>query len=213
MGVVRQARFWIALLAEILLLVALHRFDDWHYAQMPVKFVEIAVLSGIAFFAATSFFGQAQIGRWAAPIFWGVAILLRVLVLPLEPGDDLWRYQWDGKIQQSGYNPYVLSPNDEQLLPLRAQFPDWNRINHRDYSAIYPPGTELVFAGLSRFSAGALTYKLLFAVADLGTIAVLLRLIGGRERHYDAAWYAWNPLVVYSFAGAAHFDSLMIFPM
>jgi alpha-1,6-mannosyltransferase len=38
-------------------------------------------------------------------------------------------------------------------------------------------------------------------------------LIGGRERYLDSVWYAWNPLVVYSFAGAAHFDSLMILPM
>jgi hypothetical protein len=213
MRIVRQARFWLALLAEILLLVALHRFDDWHYAEMPVKFVETAVLCGIAFLAAACFFGQAQLGRWVGLVFWGVAILLRIFVLPLEPGDDLWRYQWEGKIQQAGYNPYLLSPNDERLVPLRAQFPDWSRINHRDFSAIYPPGTELIFAGLSRSSAGTLTYKLLFALADLGAIAILLRLIGGRERYVDAAWYAWNPLVVYSFAGAAHFDSLMILPM
>jgi hypothetical protein len=213
MRVVRQARFWLALLAEILLLVALHRFDDWHYAEMPVKFVETAVLCGIAFLAAASFFSQAQLGRWVGLVFWGVAILLRIFVLPLEPGDDLWRYQWEGKIQQAGYNPYLLSPNDERLVPLRAQFPDWSRINHRDFSAIYPPGSELIFAGLSRSSAGTLTYKLLFALADLGAIAILLRLIGGRERYVDAAWYAWNPLVVYSFAGAAHFDSLMILPM
>ena len=56
-------------------------------------------------------------------------------------------------------------------------------------------------------------YKLLFAAADLGAVAILLQLLGGRERCADAAWYAWNPLVVYSFAGAAHFDSLMILPM
>ena len=61
--------------------------------------------------------------------------------------------------------------------------------------------------------AGPLAYKLIFAAADLAAIAVLLRLIGGSTRFADAAWYAWNPLVVYSFAGAAHFDSLMILPM
>ena len=47
-------RFWFAILVEILLLAALHRFDDWHYATMPVKFVETAVLCGIVFFAAAS---------------------------------------------------------------------------------------------------------------------------------------------------------------
>ena len=210
MRFVRQARFGLALLAEIGLFALLHRFDDWHYAEMPVKFVETAVLCGIAFFAATSFFDQAQLGRWTGIVFWSVAILLRLLALPLAPGDDLWRYQWEGKVQLAGFNPYLLSPNDERLAALRPEFPEWGEINHRDYSAIYPPGIELIFAGLSRVSAGALIYKLLFAVADLAAIAILLRLIGGRERYRDASWYAWNPLVIYSFAGAAHFDSLMI---
>jgi alpha-1,6-mannosyltransferase len=210
---VRQARLWLALLAEIILFASLHRFDDWHYATMPLKFVETAVLCGIAFFAATSFFAQLPAGRLAKAVFWGVAILLRLVALPLEPGDDIWRYQWEGKVQNAGFNPYLLAPNDERLVSLREQFPDWNQINHRDFSAIYPPGIELIFAAFSRFGSGPLGYKLLFAAADLGAIALLLALIGGRASHSDAAWYAWNPLVVYSFAGAAHFDSLMILPM
>jgi hypothetical protein len=210
---VRHARLWFALLAEILLLGALHRFDDWRYADMPVKFVETTVLCGIVFFAAASFFAQVASSRRAVVIFWVGAVLLRVVALPLEPGDDLWRYQWEGKVQNLGFNPYVLAPNDETLVPLRAEFANWSQINHRDYSAIYPPGTELVFAALSRFGAGPLVYKLLFAAADLAAIGVLLRLIGGSTRFADAAWYAWNPLVVYSFAGAAHFDSLMILPL
>lgn len=213
MAFVRQARLWLALLAEIILFATLHRFDDWHYATMPLKFVETAVLCGIAFFAATSFFAQLPAGRLVKGIFWGVVILLRLVALPLEPGDDIWRYQWEGKVQNAGFNPYLLAPNDERLRSVREQFPDWNQINHRDFSAIYPPGIELIFAALSRFGTGALGYKLLFAAADLGAIALLLRLIGGRAPHFDAAWYAWNPLVVYSFAGAAHFDSLMILPM
>ena len=179
----RQALLWLALLAEILLLAALHRFDDWRYATMPVKFVETAVLCGIAFFAAASAFARsaARDGRRRS-IFWSVAILLRLVALPLEPGDDIWRYQWEGKVQNAGFNPYVLAPNDDQLAPVRTQFPDWSQINHRDFSAIYPPGTELIFAALSRFAAGPLAYKLLFAAADLCAIAVLLRS-DRRSRH------------------------------
>ncbi len=213
MALVRQARFWLALLAELVLLFLLHRFDDWRYAEMPVKFVEVAILSGIAFFAAASAFPRFASNRQTMLVFWGGALLLRLVVLPLEPGDDIWRYQWEGEVQNAGFNPYLLAPNDDRLLAVRKEFPAWSQINHRDYSAIYPPGMELIFAALNRFAAGAIAYKLLFAAADLGVIAILLRLIGGPTRYLDAAWYAWNPLVVYSFAGAAHFDSLMILPM
>jgi len=38
-------------------------------------------------------------------------------------------------------------------------------------------------------------------------------LLAGASRYANAAWYAWNPLVVYSFAGSAHFDSFMILTM
>ena len=213
MAFVRQRRLWLALLAEVLLCAALQRFDDWRYATMPVKFVETALFCGIAFYAAVSEFVRLPAGRLATVTFWSVAVLLRLLVLPLTPGDDLWRYEWEGQVQNAGLNPYVLAPNDEQLVPLRAEFPDWNRINHRDYATIYPPGAQLFFRAMARVEAGALAYKIVLALADLAAVALLLRLIGGRHRHADAAWYAWNPLVVYCFAGAAHFDSLMILSM
>ena len=213
MALVRHWRLWLMLLAEALLLLALQRFDDWRYETMPIKFVQVAVLCGIAFYGAASEFLQLPAGRRATIIFWSVAVLLRLLALPLAPGDDVWRYQWEGKVHNAGFNPYVLAPDDERLAPLRPQFADWVRINHRDYASIYPPGAQLAFAAMDRIGAGTLGYKLLFAAADLAAVAVLLRLIGGSARHAAAAWYAWNPLVVYCFAGAAHFDSLMILPM
>jgi alpha-1,6-mannosyltransferase len=227
----RLLRFAIALVAEVLLCGSLNFFDDWTLEEMPVKFVTVALLSGIAYFAAVSSFPVSVSERTQKRIFWAVVIALRLVALPLEPGDDFWRYQWEGKIQQAGFNPYVNAPDDPQLEPVRAEFPAWQKINHRDFRAIYPPGAELLFAGLSRVSSSALLYKPLFAAADIGAIAVLLRLFRGAHapsrapfgaspngsvsssRYANTAWYAWNPLIVYSFAGAAHFDSLMILPM
>jgi alpha-1,6-mannosyltransferase len=213
MVVVRHWSLWLALLAEILLFAALHRFDDWRYETMPIKFVQTAILCGVAYLGAASLFAQQTKTRLAIATFWITAVVLRLVALPLAPSDDLWRYQWEGKIQNAGFNPYILAPNDAAVEPLRAQFPNWSQINHRDYSAIYPPGTEFIFAGLSRLGTSPLFYKLLFAGADLAAVAVLLRLIAGAAPHRDAVWYAWNPLVVYSFAGGAHFDSLMILSM
>jgi alpha-1,6-mannosyltransferase len=219
----RLIRFSIALVAEIALCASLNLFDDWTLEEMPVKFVACAMLCGLAYFAAAGSF-PVQLGpRAQSGVFWAVVIALRLVALPLVPGDDFWRYQWEGKIQHAGFNPYVNAPDDPQLEPVRAEFPEWHKINHRDFRAIYPPGAELLFAGLSRISDSPLLYKLLFAGADIATIAVLLRLFSvaavydrrsvDTSRYANAAWYAWNPLVVYSFAGAAHFDSLMILPM
>src|SRR5947207_4283516 len=227
-------RFSVALLAEIVLLASLNSFDDWTLEEMPVKFVAVAMLCGIACFAAVGSFPVQLRPRVQSGIFWAVVIALRLVALPLAPGDDFWRYQWEGKIQQAGFNPYVNAPDDPQPEAVRAGFEAWHKINHRDFRAIYPPGAELLFAGLSRISDSPLLYKLLFAGADIATIAVLLRLFRGAHApsrapfgaspnglsasssesgYANAAWYAWNPLVIYSFAGAAHFDSLMILPM
>ncbi|CAN5491039.1 DUF2029 domain-containing protein [soil metagenome] len=206
-------RFCCALAAELLLLVALNFSDDWTLEQMPVRFVATAFACGIAYLIAATYFPAQLSARQQALLVWAAAIILRVAALPLEPGDDFWRYQWEGEIQHAGFNPYVQPPNDPQLQGLRDEFPAWDKINHPDFSAIYPPGAELLFAGLSRISDSPLLYKLILSLADLATLALLIQLVGSASRYARAAWYAWNPLIVYSFAGAAHFDSLMIMPM
>ena len=206
-------RFGLAIGAELLLCAALNLFDDWTRAEMPVRFVAAAIACGIAYLAAVSAFPIAINIRRQALLFWSIAIALRLLALPLEPGDDFWRYQWEGKIQHAGFNPYVHAPDDPALAQVKAEFAAWPKINHPHFRAIYPPGAELLFALFSAASDGPLFYKLVFATADLATAAVLLLLIGGRARYASAAWYAWNPLVVYSFTGSTHFDSLMVLPM
>jgi alpha-1,6-mannosyltransferase len=215
--------FSFALACEIVFFAALNFFDDWTLESMPIKFVGAAFLAGVAYLIAVSHFpskdefgaaNKIHLGtRKQAIVFWMVAVTLRLIALPLTPGDDLWRYEWEGKIQQAGFNPYVVAPDDPKLDDLRHGFPASSKINHPEFPAIYPPGAEMLFRFFSAISDRLLFYKLLFAVADLATAFLLLRLIGGEERYATAAWYAWNPLVAYSFAGATHFDSLMILPL
>jgi alpha-1,6-mannosyltransferase len=203
-------RFAVLLVAEIFFFATLNLFDDWTLQQMPVRFVGAAFASGIAFLAAVSHFPPRIDIRRQAMIFWGVAIILRLIAMPLAPSDDLVRHQWEGKVQLAGFNPYLIAPSDSQLDDLRHDFPASAKINHPELHAFDAPGAELFLKFLSRFTDRAIFYKIAFAIADLGVAAVLLRLIGGEDRYRGAAWYAWNPLVVYSFAGAAHFDSVMI---
>ncbi|HMJ06831.1 MAG TPA: hypothetical protein VK474_11290 [Chthoniobacterales bacterium] len=206
-------KFTFLLALEIGLCASLNLYDDWTLAEMPVRFVACGLACGIVFLAAVSQFPAGISARKQALLFWGVAIVLRLIVLPLEPGDDFWRYQWEGRIQQAHFNPYVQAPDDPALDGMRAEFPNWFKINHRHSQTIYPPGAELLFAGLSRLSSDPLVYKLIFSAADLATAGLLLLLLPAGQRYANAAWYAWNPLVVYSFAGSAHFDSLMLLPM
>lgn len=223
MNVVRLVIFFVALAAEVLFVAALNFFDDWTLERMPVYFVAAAFLSGVAYLAAVSNFPEKDGFAVAKKIdvslrkqvilFWAFAIILRLVALPLVPGDDLFRNQWEGKIQHAGFNPYLVGPSDSQLDQLRRDFPPAAKINHPELRAVDPPGVELLFKFLGGITDRPLFYKILFAIADLVVAALLLRLIGGEDRYRATAWYAWNPLVAYSFAGAAHFDSFMILAM
>lgn len=204
------ARFSVLVVLEISFIAALNFFDDWTLEQMPVRFVGTAFAAGIAFLAAASHFPPQINIRRQAIIFWGIAVILRLVALPLAPSDELVRYQWDGKVQRAGFNPYLISPSDSKLDDLRHAFPEAAKINHPELPAREAPGAELLFKALTGATDSPLFYKIVFTIADLAVAALLLRLIGGDRRYLFATWYAWNPLVIYSFAGAAHFDSVMI---
>jgi hypothetical protein len=209
----QMIRLVLALVLELIFFAALNFFDDWTLESMPTKFVASAFLSGVVYLAAVSNFKVDISLRKQAILFWGIAIILRLIALPLAPGDDLFRYQWEGKIQNAGFNPYLVAPADPQLDPLRHDFPQAAKINHPELRAVDPPGAELLYKILSATTDRPLFYKIIFAIADLAVAALLLRLIGGDDRYRGAAWYAWNPLVAYTFAGAAHSDSFMMLSM
>ena len=54
-----------------------------------------------------------------------------------------------------------------------------------------------------------LVWKILFALADLAVVGLLVAWAGAPR----AVWYAWNPLSIFAFAGAAHFDVLLVLPL
>jgi Glycosyl transferase family 2 len=140
--------------------------------------------------------------------FWLVAIGARALLLPMEPGDDVWRYLWEGKVQLHGFSPFQFAPNAPELAGLRTEW--WSAINHEDKTAIYPPLLQLGFRGVAALMGDAVgAWKLIFVLADLAICAVLARMLGRGA----ALLFAWNPLVIYATAGGAHFEALLLLPL
>ena len=202
--------WWIAVAAEACLLIWMSRHGDFLWAGEAWRFTILGILAGAAYWLAVRRFlhaplTAAQRTRW----FWVAAVVLRLAILPVLAGDDVWRYRWEGRIQLHGFNPYQLAPDAPALAGLRDA--EWSRISHLDFPAIYPPLTELTFAALAACRLPVLGYKVLFGMVDLGVVFLLRRLLArGRRPVEEAAWYAWNPLAVYAAAGAAHFDGLML---
>jgi hypothetical protein len=145
-----------------------------------------------------------RVGGFSATVFWIVAVGLRLLLLGMEPGDDIFRYVWEGRVLANGVNPYAQPPNAPALAPLRDAL--WAKVGHPHCTAIYPPLAEIAFAVLAALGAGVTALKAVFLLADLGVCALLARRFGTAR----SLVYAWNPLALYCFAGGGHYDSLFI---
>ncbi len=150
---------------------------------------------------------EASLGAWRWWFFG--AIVLRVLPLTALPSDDIYRYIWEGRVQQAGHSPYRLAPDDPSLESLR--WDDWDKINHPSFPAIYPPLAQLEFRALAVIQAAAFGTKLVQVVWDVATLALLAIALRRRGfRPHLAVVYGLCPLVLAAFAVEGHNDSLML---
>ena len=197
------------MIALEILFYALYRLGN--LKAHVIETVAIALGAGVLYFLALYGLEHATESRAAFWLILAGAVLFRLTLLPLVPtlSDDLYRYRWDGRMQQAGWNPYALKPDDPRLQALRE--PGEPKLPGNDVPTIYPPLAELTFRAASRFLPTPVAFKLPFFVADLLTVFLLagwLRSTGARN--FQLAIYAWNPLVVVEFAGSGHSDALAI---
>lgn len=199
----------LCLVALSLLFEGLRRLGD--LKLYVVETIAIGLAAGAIYLLALYFFEASDD---APSVFWLIllgALLFRVALFPLAPSlsDDIHRYRWEGRIQQAGFNPYAIRPDDPRLTPLRDA--NWNAVPGRNIPTIYPPLSELIWRFAYRFLPGPVAFKLPSLLADLlvlGMLAGWVRYSGGRN--ISLAIYAWNPLVVFEFAASGHHDALAI---
>jgi hypothetical protein len=141
----------------------------------------------------------------------GAGVLFRVTAFLAPPSlsDDVYRYLWDGRVQVAGMSPYAHAPDDPALSGLRTA--DWEGINHKNVSTIYPPLAQGAFFIGAWFYQSPAVQRALFCGFDLLTAFLLLFLLRRRGLPESRVLiYAWNPLVIVEFASSGHVDSLGI---
>ena len=176
--------------------------SDLEFPGRAIRFTGAALVAGFLFWLAVGRFDGSSRALWIG------AIVFRVVMLFAQPSDDTWRYLWEGRVQVAGFNPYVEGPLSPRLEPLRDA--TWEMVNHKEFTAAYPPGAQLLFRSLAMAgAANPLAWKVLITLADLAVVGLLVAWAGAPR----AVWYAWNPLPIFAFAGAAHFDVLMVLPL
>jgi len=145
----------------------------------------------------------------SAPVVFAVALFMHLPFVACEVhSDDLYRYLWEGRVQEAGHNPFTLAPDDPQLVLLRG--PDHDRITHPSLTTIYPPLAQFVFRAAARAGLDTVSFRawmLLLNLAVVGGVLCWLRAAGR-----PAAWailFAWSPLTLAAGVGG-HIDPLML---
>ena len=163
------------------------------------------------------------------------------MVGPPNTSTDSARYAWDGIVQNAGISPYAFTPADARLDSLRPGwlFPTpqseaggeekcvgeriatarttdgdllCSSLNRTAVPTIYPPASEIFFAGVRFLTGPEPAYwplQLAGLLLSLGTTVMLL--VGTRRRGLDqrnVALWAWCPLVATEAITNSHVDML-----
>lgn len=150
----------------------------------------------------------------AAGLLFRVSLLFSFPVL----SDDVYRFLWDGRLQQLGINPFDYTPKQiigsttdsylQQLFPL---------LNSPDYYSVYPQLLQYIFRLAAEFSsesmlAGIIVLKSVIFIFECLTIYLTITLLKIRNINPRAVFiYLFNPLIVIELTGNIHFEALMIF--
>jgi len=178
--------------------------------NLPTRFPEflgLILVSGALYLAGIFLVENFQLGRAALWVILAGAVAFRLSWLPLAPklSQDVYRYQWEGRVERLGINPYTVFPDLPGLR--RLQDPAHPIETGRATPTLYPPLSEAVFAWFRSVP----DYKRLFTALDLATVGLLILVLAAlRQPIHRVLTYAWNPTVLVAFSLDGHHDSLAI---
>ena len=224
----------VAVLAVLtaLSITLLPYYDDKTGTLLPLPLITLAmwIVFGLAFVALRGVPTRAAVVLVLAG---SVVIGGAAMAGPPNTSTDSARYAWDGIVQSAGISPYEYAPADPALRDLR---PEWlfpatcdgprimtvkepgtgdticTAINRSKVTTIYPPASELVFAGIRLIVGPGPQYwpmQLTGLLISLATTVILLRALvsRGRDPRWAALW-GWSPLVATEAITNSHIDVL-----
>jgi len=152
-----------------------------------------------------------DLGQRGLNVALGLAFCWRLALVPAVPllSDDVYRSVWEGRVQLHGGNPYAWAdrPESERWRPLRDD--SWERMNHRDYTAVYPPLWQLAMRAVMSIYAAPIAVKLFLVACEALALFALGALCArrGLARERLLVW-AWSPLALVEIAGSGHNEPL-----
>ncbi len=182
-----------------------------------VIFLFLSVLYLTAVFLVIKIMPMEEASWWLTGTIIFFAVIFRLGLIAPDPAvlsKDMYRYIWDGRVQQSGINPYRYPPAAVELENLRDDqiFPN---INRKDYPTLYPAGAQAFFRIFYMLVGDSVAgFKGIMIFFDLLTLLVLAALLQTWGLNLSRIIvYAWNPLVIFEIAYSGHLEGLTVFLM
>ncbi len=145
----------------------------------------------------------------AVVALFGAVFRTQLVTEPPYLSTDLFRYIWDGRVQDAGINPYRYIPEQAELAHLRDR-EVYDLINRRDFAhTIYPPAAQAIFFAIYRIWPSSLTgFKTAMSLFDgLAALAIALALRRAGLEPARVIIFAWNPLVIWESAHSGHIEA------
>jgi hypothetical protein len=179
-------------------------------AQSVPEFIALLLAAGVLYVASVYLVERFILGPSALLLIVLSALFFRLCLLSGEPAlsDDVYRYQWDGRVERLHINPYTSYP----AMPALSALEDHRHPieSGRTVPTNYPPLSEWSLSWVSTITG----YKRLYTGFDLAALGILAALlVVSKQPLHRLLTYAWNPCVLISFALSGHHDSLAIFTL
>ena len=229
----------VSAVVTALSITALPYYDDKTGRLMPL--VGFTAALWLLFALAVFLLRRVRMKPAIALVIAGsVAIGGAALLGPPNTSTDSARYAWDGIVQNAGISPYQYVPADPALAELRPDwlFPAaevdadgeerctgarimtvkdgdgilCTAINRAKVPTIYPPTSEIFFAGVRLLTGPEPQYApmqvagLLMSLTITGLLLTLLHR-SGRDPRWAALW-GWSPLAATEAVTNSHIDVL-----
>ncbi|MGH9449920.1 MAG: glycosyltransferase 87 family protein [Terriglobia bacterium] len=206
-GPSRLAALGLLLIAVAMLTIFLHLGRQSNLNQHIPGFVLLALMAGALYLAGVFLVERFPLGRAALLMIVAFAAVFRLVLLTAPPSlsNDVYRYQWEGRVQRHSINPYTVFPAEQGLEKLQDR--DHPLRTGAQVVTAYPPLSEFAFSWVHNVPG----YKRLFTALDFATLGVLLWILALlKEPLHRCLIYAWSPAVLISFSLSGHYDSLAI---
>jgi len=186
------------------------------YFQRPTSTTIFLIILGLLFTFYFLILQSAKRGKLEKRRLWQLIILTVLILFLAYPAfsHDIFNYIFDAKtVAFYRQNPYQVKPLDFPDDPM-TRFMHWT---HRP--SVYPPlwiglSTIPFILGFGKFLFQLIAFKAMMAGFYLGTIWLIFKIsevLLPRQKIFNVAFYAFNPLVIIESLVSAHNDGVMAF--